>query len=185
MPSRTAFAPASGTLASAPGTAARAADPHPEVTLHLLVPSPFQSPVVKVYSALCLPTAGKLTQWTSAVAHVYATTTGRLFITDRRSKRQFLVDTGSDLCVCPRRLIPRRKERVNYNLCAANGTTIHTDGCLSASTWVYVGISHGRSWWPTSHIPSSMCTSSLISASLWTAETTALLLCKSKKCPPI
>jgi hypothetical protein len=33
----------------------------------------------------------------------------------------------------PRRLIPRRKERVNYNLCADNGTTIPTYGWLSLS----------------------------------------------------
>jgi hypothetical protein len=31
--------------------------------------------------------------------------------------------------------------------------SIPTDGCLSASTWVYAGISHGGSWWQTSHIP--------------------------------
>jgi hypothetical protein len=68
----------------------------------------------------------KLPQRTSTAAHVCATTTDRLFITDRISKRQFLIDTGSDLCVYPRRLIPRRKERVNYDLCAPNGTTIPT-----------------------------------------------------------
>jgi hypothetical protein len=85
-----------------------------------------------VYSPLQLPPAGKLTQQTSTAAHV-CSTTGRLFITDRLSKRQFLVDTGSDLCVYPRRLIPRRKERANYDLCAANGTTIHTYGWLPLS----------------------------------------------------
>jgi hypothetical protein len=63
-------------------------------------------------------------------AHVCATTTGRLFVTDRISNRQFLVDTGPDLCMYPRRLIPRRKEWVNYDLYAANGTTIHTYGWL-------------------------------------------------------
>jgi hypothetical protein len=52
---------------------------------------------------------------------------------NRSSKRQFLVDTGSDLCVCSRRLVPRRKERVNYDLCAVNGTTIHTYGWLPLS----------------------------------------------------
>ena len=52
---------------------------------------------------------------------------------DRISKRRFLVDTGSDLCVYPRKLVPRRKERVNYDLCAANGTTIHTYGWLPLS----------------------------------------------------
>jgi hypothetical protein len=57
----------------------------------------------------------------------------RLFVTDRYSKRQFLIDTGPDLCVYPRRLIPRRREQLNYDLCAANGTTIHTYGWLPLS----------------------------------------------------
>jgi hypothetical protein len=69
---------------------------------------------------------------------------GRLFITDRSSKRQFLVDTGSDLCVYPRRLVPRRKERVNYNLCAANGTTIHTYGWLPLS--LNLGLRRDFTW---------------------------------------
>jgi hypothetical protein len=40
---------------------------------------------------------------------------------------------GSDLCVYPRRFIPRRRERANNDLCAANGTTIHTYGWLPLS----------------------------------------------------
>jgi hypothetical protein len=51
---------------------------------------------------------------------------GRLFITDRASKIQMLVDTGSDLCVFPWKLIPGRKERTDYDLLAAKGTPIHT-----------------------------------------------------------
>jgi hypothetical protein len=42
------------------------------------------------------------------------------------SRRPFLVDTGSDLCVFTRKLIPRRRELVNYDLYAAKGTTIPT-----------------------------------------------------------
>jgi hypothetical protein len=56
--------------------------------------------------------------------------TGRLFITDRLCTRQFLVDTGSDLCIYPCTLIPRRKKRANYDLCAVNGITIRTYGWL-------------------------------------------------------
>ncbi|CAK1593602.1 unnamed protein product [Parnassius mnemosyne] len=55
-------------------------------------------------------------------------TTGRLFVTDRTSKTQFLVDTGSDLCVFPRSLIRDRRAATNYELCAANGSTIKTYG---------------------------------------------------------
>jgi hypothetical protein len=75
----------------------------------------------------------KLPQLTSSVAHVCATTTGLLLITDRLGEWQFLVDTGSDLCVYPRRLISRRKECVSYDLYAPNGNTIHTDGWLPVS----------------------------------------------------
>ena len=53
---------------------------------------------------------------------------GRLFITDRLTKQQYLVDTGSDLCVFPRKLLPGRRERSEYNLFYANGTTIPTYG---------------------------------------------------------
>jgi hypothetical protein len=87
-----------------------------------------RNPGTKVYAALRLPPTGKLTQRTSAAAHVWTPQNGRLFVTDRTSKRRFLVDIGSDLCVYPRRLIPQHRERVNYNLCAANGTTMHTYG---------------------------------------------------------
>jgi hypothetical protein len=86
-----------------------------------------------VYSVLRLPTAGKLTQQTSPAVHVCCTTTGRLFVTDRSSKRQFPVDTRSDLCVYPRRLVLRCEEGANYDLCASNGTTIYNYGWLPLS----------------------------------------------------
>jgi hypothetical protein len=54
-----------------------------------------------MYPALHLPTAGKLTQRTLTAAHVCTIPLGRLFVTDKSSKHQFLVDTGSDLCVYP------------------------------------------------------------------------------------
>jgi hypothetical protein len=97
-----------------------------------------------VYATLRLPPAGKMTQQTPSAAHVCSTTTGRLFITDRSSKRQFLVDTGPDLCVYPRRLVPRCKERANYDLCAANGTTIHTYGWLPLS--LNLGLRRSFTW---------------------------------------
>jgi hypothetical protein len=73
-----------------------------------------------------LPPARKPQQQTSPAAEACTTSTGRLFITDGTSKHRFLLDTGSDLCVFPRKLVPGRKERVNYDLSAANGTTIPT-----------------------------------------------------------
>jgi hypothetical protein len=65
------------------------------------------------------------------VAGVCDPTTGHLFIINRTSKRQFLANTGSDLWVYPCRLIPRRQECVNYDLCAAIGATIPTYGWLA------------------------------------------------------
>jgi hypothetical protein len=72
----------------------------------------------------------QLERQTSAAGHVCATKSGRLFITDKVSKCRFLIDTGSDLCVFPRKLFPQRRTRVNYDLCAANRTTISTFGWL-------------------------------------------------------
>jgi hypothetical protein len=45
----------------------------------------------------------------------------------------YLLDTGSDLCIFPRKLLPGRRERMDYNLYAANGTTIPTYGWTSRS----------------------------------------------------
>jgi hypothetical protein len=71
-------------------------------------------------------TQGKPEQQTAAAEHVCTTATGRLFITDKSSKRRFLIDTSSDLCVFPRKLIPQRRTRVNYDFRAANSNTIPT-----------------------------------------------------------
>nr|XP_037871837.1 uncharacterized protein LOC101736984 [Bombyx mori]XP_037871838.1 uncharacterized protein LOC101736984 [Bombyx mori] len=53
---------------------------------------------------------------------------GRLFVTDRTTKTQFLVDTGSDLCVFPRTQLRERRAPTSYKLTAANGSTIDTYG---------------------------------------------------------
>lgn len=53
---------------------------------------------------------------------------GRLFVTDRSTDTQFLVDTGSDLCVYPRASLRDRRSKADLQLCAANGTYINTYG---------------------------------------------------------
>jgi hypothetical protein len=89
------------------------------------------------------PTANRETN----TANICATATGCLFITDKSTKQRFLIDTGSDLCVFPRKLIPQRRQWVNYDLGGANITTIQTYGSLPLSlnlgllwefTWRYV-----------------------------------------------
>jgi cleavage and polyadenylation specificity factor subunit 1 len=97
-----------------------------------------------VFSALHLQLAGKLGPQTSAAANVCTAHTGRLFITDKTSKFRFLIDTGSDLCLFPRKLVPQRRERVNYDLCAANGTTISTYGWLPLS--LNLGLRRDFTW---------------------------------------
>lgn len=57
-------------------------------------------------------------------------TPGRLFVTDKKSAVQFLIDTGSDLCVFPKSSIKTCRSKTNYELCAANGTVINTYGYI-------------------------------------------------------
>lgn len=68
----------------------------------------------------------------------------RLFVTDLHSKKHFLVDTGSDLCVYPRSYLRERRARVNYDLSAANSTTISTYGYLPLQ--LNLGLRRDFSW---------------------------------------
>lgn len=64
----------------------------------------------------------------------YAAVSGRIFVTDVQTKVQFLVDTGSDLCVYPLSYLRgQRRHKTNYELLAANNTVISTYGWLSLS----------------------------------------------------
>ena len=58
------------------------------------------------------------------------TSSGRLFVQDRSSHIEFLVDTGSDLCVYPRSALRERRAKTDFQLCAANGTAIETFGYI-------------------------------------------------------
>lgn len=51
---------------------------------------------------------------------------GRLLVTDRKTSTQFLVETGSDLCVFPRSQLRERRAATNYKLTTASRTTIDT-----------------------------------------------------------
>lgn len=55
----------------------------------------------------------------------------RLFVTDQTTKRQFLIDTGSDLCCFPHHWLPAKRKSSDYDLCAANGSSIKTFGTLT------------------------------------------------------
>jgi len=54
--------------------------------------------------------------------------TSRLYVTDIEARQDFLVDTGADLCVYPRKYVRGPRTKSTYELAAANGTTIHTYG---------------------------------------------------------
>ena len=54
------------------------------------------------------------------------------------------MDTGSNLCVFPRKLLPGRRERTDYTLYAANGTTILTYGWTSLC--LYLGLRRDFTW---------------------------------------
>lgn len=55
----------------------------------------------------------------------------RLFVTDQKSKYQYLIDTGSDLCCFPRRLLKGRFDSSDFDLSAANGSSIKTYGTVA------------------------------------------------------
>lgn len=57
--------------------------------------------------------------------------TGRLFVTDKRTGFQFLVDTGSDLCVVPKTILKDRRKKSDFVLSAANGSIINTYGDIN------------------------------------------------------
>jgi len=81
-----------------------------------------------MYTTVLLPPAGKRQRQALMAADSGSTNSGRLFITDRVSNLRFLVDTGSDLCVVPRKLVPGCKEHTNSDLFAANHTPIPSYG---------------------------------------------------------
>lgn len=70
--------------------------------------------------------------------------TNRLFITDQFSQTRFLVDTGSDLCVFPRKMLKGQVQKCSYSLFAANGSVINTYGCVFLS--LNFGLRRDFSW---------------------------------------
>jgi hypothetical protein len=55
----------------------------------------------------------------------------RLFITDKVTKVQFLVDTGADVCVYPRSRLTGNRTKSDFELYAANNTRIVTYGLVT------------------------------------------------------
>ena len=74
---------------------------HPTV----LPPAEGRPPSTSLPPAERPPPKGKLDRRTLMAANVCTTISGRLFVMDRKSKQRYLVDTGTDLYVFPRRLL--------------------------------------------------------------------------------
>ena len=72
------------------------------------------------------------------------TTSRRIYVMDRSTKAQFLVDTGSDLCVFPRTLVREPRKKSLYELSAANGTPIATYG--TATMTLNFGLRRDFTW---------------------------------------
>ena len=67
------------------------------------------------------------------VAHEDGSRSRRILVTDKKSKIAYLVDTGADLCVFPRHRVRGPVEKSEYELFAANGTSIPTYGTLGVN----------------------------------------------------
>jgi hypothetical protein len=57
--------------------------------------------------------------------------TSRLYVMDRLTRTSLLVDTGANLCVYPRSRLRECRTQTTYELFAANGTIVHTYGCIT------------------------------------------------------
>ncbi|KAI8434016.1 hypothetical protein MSG28_012167 [Choristoneura fumiferana] len=68
----------------------------------------------------------------------------RLFVTDSLTKRQYLIDTGSDVCVFPHAYLNRRRKPSEYELFAANSSSIKTYGQLNIK--LTIGLRRNYEW---------------------------------------
>lgn len=74
--------------------------------------------------------SGKREEPSVNVAHDDGSRSRRILVTDKKSKIAYLVDTGADLCVFPCHRVRGPVEKSQYELFAANGTSIPTYGTI-------------------------------------------------------
>jgi hypothetical protein len=85
----------------------------------------------------------------------------------------------------PRKLIPQHREHVNYDLCAANGTTIRTYEWLPLS--LNLGLRREFTWrFVVADVTQPLIGADFLShfASWWTVRTTAFWT-QSRRCMPL
>lgn len=68
----------------------------------------------------------------------------RLFISEKDTKIQFLVDTGADVCVFPKKLMRSKLRVSDFDLSAVNGTKFHTYGLITRK--VNLGLKRDFTW---------------------------------------
>ncbi|XP_076764643.1 uncharacterized protein LOC143431631 [Xylocopa sonorina] len=73
-------------------------------------------------------------------------TNRRLFVVDYATKKQFLVDTGADLCVISRAIARGNREKSQYMLYAANRTEIPTYGAVTITSGLDLGLRRACTW---------------------------------------
>ena len=78
-------------------------------------------------TTLQLPQIGKLKRRRTAATCACHNKKGRLFITDKNTKQVFLIDTGADISLIPRRSCDNLQPSETV-LFAANGSSIPTFG---------------------------------------------------------
>ncbi|XP_043263808.1 uncharacterized protein LOC122404022 [Colletes gigas] len=106
--------------------------PIPPADGPLLVSPDVRGQVDEVPTAVCVH-VGKLDHPALNAAVSDGPRTCRLFVLDRARNEDYLVDTGSDLCVYPRSFIKGPLPKTKYELFAANGSIIPTYGLKPAS----------------------------------------------------
>ena len=98
---------------------------------NLLVSRKVRSGSEKVYLTVYIQHGKWVGQSLMAADDTVPTISRRIYTTDRSTKAQFPVDTGSDSCVLPRALVREPRVKSLYELSAANGTPMATYGTAS------------------------------------------------------
>lgn len=97
----------------------------------VLVPSHIQRQSPKMHSAMRISGGKRSGQSLKAADDSSPTTSRRLIVIDRVSKRRFLIDTGADVCVFPKNAAGNSLSKSTYELAAANGSPISTYGFVT------------------------------------------------------
>ena len=94
----------------------------------MLVPLDIQGKGQQIYLTLYMEAGKPAGQSFMAAGDTCPATSRRLYVRDKASGIRFFIDTGADICVSPRTLIPGRLRKSDYMLSAVNWTPTATYG---------------------------------------------------------